>query len=416
MKIVVIAPNVSENVSGEAIKAFQYIKNLVQDGVTVTLITHARSRGHIDTHGGAIEVVHVEDDFWQGLVWRSILLRPLIDIPFFLAVRRMVKRMAREDPATIFHYLGPVSPILPRFPVASSNSVLGPITGNIYYPPALRTREPFSLKWRRISHGAAQRAVGFLFHDKAKFREILVSGGERTRQSLKWAGAHDRQMRDVIDAGVSNAILRRPKVMHEGENSRFVITGRLMPHKRVDLAIRAVAKSNGRVTLDIFGKGPEKEKLQALIEKLKLQDRVVLRGWSQSHDDLLEEMSRYRGFVFPSMAEANGIAVQEALAMGLPVICLNWGGPTLLTNERTALRVEPLSDGQIVEAFAAEMDQLAQDPALATKLSKEGFEAARRLFSWEAVSNQWRAGFVGYATADAEPENAAAKMPIAARI
>ncbi|MGE0410169.1 MAG: hypothetical protein AB7P23_13030, partial [Amphiplicatus sp.] len=241
MKIVIIAPNVSENLSGEAIKAYQYAKALLAEGAEITLVTHERSAGHLAHFPEAVEIIFVRDDFWQLLLWRSVLLRPLIDIPFFLHVRKIVRQMSLAASETVFHYLGPVSPITPRFPVKAANCVLGPITGNIYYPPALRAREPFSLRWRRSLHGASQRVVGALFNDKRGFRAILVSGGARTRHSLKLAGARDEQLRDVIDAGISETILKRPKITHEGENWRFVVNGRLTPHKGADLAIRALA-------------------------------------------------------------------------------------------------------------------------------------------------------------------------------
>ncbi len=393
MKIVVIAPNVSENLSGEAIKAFQYITHLLSNGDDVTLLTHARSRGHLDQFPDMLAVRFVEDGFWQKFFWRSRVLRSLVDVPFFLAVRKIIEGVYAEAPETVFHFLGPVSPIIPRFPVRGSKSVLGPITGNIYYPPALRSREPFQLSVRRILHSIAQHTVGIFLNDKAGFDRILISGGERTRQSMKWAGASDAQMRDVFDSGVSDKIMTLSKISHTGVNHRFAATGRLVPHKGVDLAIRAVAKTKTPVTLDIFGSGPEETHLRALIDGLGVGDRVKLRGWLPSHDDLINELRNYRGYVFPSMAEANGIVIQEGLSMGLPVICLNWGGPTLLTTDATAIRIDPGADDEIVAALADHMDRLAEDPEFAAQLSDNGFETARKNFSWGAVSEQWRRAF-----------------------
>ena len=393
LQIAIVAPNVSENMSGEAIKAYQYAKHLVASGAEVTLITHGRSAPHLGHFPEAVRVIFVEDDFWQLFVWRSVVLRPLIDIPFFLAVRKIARKMHAETPEMVFHFLGPVSPITPRFPLREAKCVLGPITGNIYYPPALSAREPFSLNWRRIFHPLSQRFVGALFHDKSKFDSILVSGGARTRQSLKWAGARDEQMTDVPDSGVSDKILSRPPIVHEGENNRFVVNGRLMPHKGADLAIRAVARTKRPITLDIFGKGPEEARLRELIASLGLEERVHMRGWLPSHDDLLNEMTRYRAFVFPSMAEANGIVVQEALAMGLPVICLDWGGPAMLTSDETAARIEPRSEEYIIAQLAEQMDDLAGDPARAARLAANGLDQARRDFGWGAVAATWRSGF-----------------------
>lgn len=393
MKIVLVAPNVSENVSGEAIKAFQYAKNLAEAGDDVSLITHERSAGHLAHFPKAVTIVFVKDDFWHLLVWRSIVLRPLIDIPFFLAARKLVEEMRAPAPDTVFHYIGPVSPIVPRFPPRGARCILGPVTGNIYYPPGLRRREPFSLRWRRLLHGVGQRLVGAVFNDKARFRAILVSGGARTRASLIWSGARDDQMCDVVDAGISEAILKRPKIEHADENFRFVMNGRMMPHKGVDLAIRAIARTSGPATLDIFGRGPEEARLRGLVRELRLEARVSFQGWLSSHEALLDRMRNYRAFVFPSMAEANGIVVEEALAMGLPVICLDWGGPAALTRKETALRIAPLSEDQIIGEIARHMDRLTRDPAFAQRLADAGVDEARRIFSWKSVSEDWRRAY-----------------------
>ena len=393
MKIAIIAPNISENMSGEAIKGYQYLKHLTKAGAEVTVVTHARSRGAFEGVAGNARVIFVEDDAAQVFFWRSILLRELVTLPYFLKVRKIVREIAAREPDTVFHYLCPVSPILPRFPVKGVRNVLGPLTGNIYYPPAMRAAEPFGLRWRRLSHKISQRLIGVLLQDKARFSRILISGGGRTRESLCWAGGHDEQFADVLDSGISEKILSRPPVIHEGENYRFVSNGRLVPHKGVDLAIRAVARAGAPFTLDVFGKGPEEARLRALIDELGVSDRVRMRGWLESHDDLLDEMLSYRGFVFPSLAEANGIVVQEALAMGLPVICLNWGGPAVLTTDETARRIEPTSAEYIIEELAREMSLLASSPELAATRANAGLDLARARFGWPSVAAEWAASF-----------------------
>ncbi len=393
MKITVISPNISENMSGEAIKAFQYVKHLTKIGADLTIISHARSRGQFEEASPGARVIFIEDDFWQRNIWRTVLFRQMVTIPFFRRVRTLVKELSAEHPEMIFHYLCPVSPIYPRMPVKGVRNILGPLTGNIYFPPALKSREPFRLKWRRATHKPAQVLLKLFAGDKGKFDRILISGGARTAESLKWAGARDDQFRYVIDSGISDRIIARPAIQHEGPNYRFLCNGRMDPHKGVDLAVRAVAQTKKPITLDIFGKGDMEETVRALIEELGVGDRVTMRGWLPSHDDLLDEMMKFRGFVFPSMSEANGIVVQEALAMGLPVVCLNWGGPSVLTSDETARRIEPTSDEDIVAALAEEMDRLAEDPALATQRASAGLDHARAHFSWPAVADQWISNF-----------------------
>src|SRR6185436_6751806 len=119
---------------------------------------------------------------------------------------------------------------------------------------------------------------------------------------------------------------------HEGRNLKFVHNGRLVAHKGADLAIRALSRTKHPVELEIVGRGPERERLERLAKKLFVSERVKFTPWIEDHSKLPEYMRQFRGMVFPSLAEANGIVVQEAMVMGLPVICLDWGGPSLLVD------------------------------------------------------------------------------------
>ena len=70
------------------------------------------------------------------------------------------------------------------------------------------------------------------------------------------------------------------------------------------------------VHLDVIGDGPAKRDLVRLVERLGLGARVRFRGWLDQ-GALAVELPRYRGLVFPSLKEANGIAMQEAMKPGM---------------------------------------------------------------------------------------------------
>ncbi|WP_371536531.1 glycosyltransferase [Streptomyces sp. NBC_01023] len=108
----------------------------------------------------------------------------------------------------------------------------------------------------------------------------------------------------------------------------FVVggVGRLVPGKRFDLLVRAVAALPG-VRLLLAGDGPEREALRALAGRLGAGDRVHFLGECDALPD-----GRHTGptvpavldavdvFVSPSDEESFGLAVVEALAAGLPVL------------------------------------------------------------------------------------------------
>jgi glycosyltransferase involved in cell wall biosynthesis len=395
-KIVLISKHFGINSGGEAIKGFQFAKHLKARGFQVTVITHQRA---LDEQGGGaadVDFLIVPDTRLQDLLWRA-RLELLLDLYFHVAAWLLIRRHVPRSPDVVLHYIAPVSPVTPRFFPRGYRIVLGPLTGNIFYPPAFAGRMTWQWHWASRLHGMAQRLQSVLFPEKRRrVQSVLVSGYERTRESLRLAGVADGQMADVVDAGVSETLYAAPRIVHEGPHSRFAASGRFVDHKGFDLAIRALAATPAEITLEIYGDGEKREELEALVRRLGLRERVRFMGWMPDHEDLLAALRGYRGYVFPSLAEANGIVMQEAMMIGLPVIATRWGGPMHLADEETAIYVDPVSEAQMVAGLAGAMTRLAREPDHAEAISRAARKKAEALYSWDAVSSSWlEAGYAG---------------------
>ena len=202
----------------------------------------------------------------------------------------------------ILHYVAPISPVAVRLPPHGFQVVMGPLSGNIYYPPAFNTRMGRRDRIRKRLHGVTQWLMGRIFGDKKRADVILNSGYERTRSSLRIAGCREEQFIDVIDAGIGPQLSRQPRIQHQERNTSFITIGRLIDVKAIDLAIRALAQTDPSITLDIRGKGEKQAWLEALTRDLGLENRVAFRGWL-AHKDLAKACAPHRGFVFPSLAD-----------------------------------------------------------------------------------------------------------------
>ncbi|MFD0720818.1 glycosyltransferase [Streptomyces globosus] len=128
-----------------------------------------------------------------------------------------------------------------------------------------------------------------------------------------------------FDAGVRRATRARTGLPERA----FVVggVGRLVPGKRFDALVRAVAALPGAHLL-LAGDGPERAALRALAAELGAQHRIHLVG---VRDPLGEDgggrapgipqlLAAMDVFVSASREEAFGLAVVEALAAGLPVL------------------------------------------------------------------------------------------------
>ncbi len=388
---------------GEAIKAYQYFRHLLDHGFDAVLLTHERNRAGLIGEFPAERLIFVPETRLQALLWSSVVFRPLVAVYFHLAAARVV---ARFDPdRTILHYLCPISPVMPRFAPSGYRVVIGPLSGNIYHPPPFARRASLVSRMESVLHRPVQRLLGFLLGDKKRADHLLVSGAERTRMSLEWAGCDRGRMTDVADSGVSTRIAATARAVQEGRNPRFVAAGRLIELKGFDLAIAAVSRSRPDVTLTIFGEGPYRPHLEGLVARLGLADRVFLPGWI-ANDDLPAAMQQFRGFVFPTLREANGIAMQEAMMLGVPVIALRWGGPAMLADDTSAILIEPRDEETVVASLAEAMDRLADDADHAEALSVAARQRAEADFDWGVVAASWAVAYERVAPGEVVPGKA----------
>jgi len=165
---------------------------------------------------------------------------------------------------------------------------------------------------------------------------------------------------------------------------RFISIGSLIVRKRMDLTIEAFVrafKNNEKVTLTIFGEGPERPKLERLIDKYDVRDRVKLMGL-QSRKDIADFLKKSDCFVLASQAETFGVAYIEALATGLPVIATKCGGPECIVNDKNGLLI-PVDD---LDALVEAMKDMYHN---INKFDRESIaRETRNLFSPSSVANK----------------------------
>lgn len=386
--VIVLVSTFADYSGGEAIRALQFFERVSEVWPKVYLITHERSRPDLEASPLFGNVRFVRDDRLQWLFWKSKVLQGL-NIPYFhWQTRALIRAICPPGSGHIVHYVCPISPVAPRFPPKGYRLIIGPLNGNIAYPPAFAAREGWRARLRHRLHGLTQRLLYVVFNEKARYETVLVSGHERTLISLDAAGVDRARCVHVADVGVPDQWRARPRITHRGMNGRFMTASRLVDLKAIDLAIKAVVRAGPEIRLDVFGDGPSLVGWQTLARTLGVSDRVTFHGWC-AHEEVLGCMQDYRGFVFPTLAEANGNVMQEAMLAGLPVIALRWGGPAHLAGDDSALYIEPGSEEQIIADIAEAMSRLAHQPETAEAISRTARTIAERDFTWETVFADW---------------------------
>lgn len=122
---------------------------------------------------------------------------------------------------------------------------------------------------------------------------------------------------------------------HPSETFRFISAGQLIQRKGIDLLIKACGSlppSGWR--LEIYGDGPERSALERLAASLRLTDRITFHA-TLPNEQLRAELAASDCAVQPSRFDGWGMLVNEALAVGTPIICTTTCGSASLLNQIT---------------------------------------------------------------------------------
>jgi hypothetical protein len=156
---------------------------------------------------------------------------------------------------------------------------------------------------------------------------------------------------------------------------RLLSVGRLHWKKGHDYAlgaVRTLIDGGLDVSYRIVGDGEHREPTQFAIDDLGLSDNVELLG-SLPAAEVHEQLAWADVLIHPSLTEAFGVAVAEAQAMGLPVVCSNAGGLSENVEDDVTGFVVARRDP---EAIARAVARLAHDPQLRAQMGRAGRDRA----------------------------------------
>ena len=168
---------------------------------------------------------------------------------------------------------------------------------------------------------------------------------------------------------------------------------RLASEKHIDWIIEAVVKARKTVpqlSLDIYGKGGEEQKLRELIKKHKAETYIVLRG----QQNLKEVYQDYELYLSGSTSEGFGLTLMEAIGGGLPIIGFDvrYGNPTFIDDGENGYLIpvdEQMTAKEKIEALTDRLIRLFTEADLES-FHNHSYEKARKFLTKE-VEQGWKA-------------------------
>lgn len=175
----------------------------------------------------------------------------------------------------------------------------------------------------------------------------------------------------------------------EDNTFRVLSVGRFVPLKGFDLTIKAFAhfyrqlpeNEQEKAKLILVGKGKEQENLEALSRAEGIESAVKWIAW-MPRKDVFTIFKSSDIFLFPSH-EGAGMVVPEAMAFGLPVICLDNNGPGQLVTDDCSIKIPMGNYEDTVLHLSQGLMNLYKSDELREAMAEAGRLAVKKRFSWE---------------------------------
>ncbi|MEP6797753.1 MAG: glycosyltransferase family 4 protein [Lapillicoccus sp.] len=217
-------------------------------------------------------------------------------------------------------------------------------------------------------------------------KRAIAAVSPSTRQAAR-RQLHLRGPIHVVSPGLSSAGPAMPRPRVRAEHECLVCVGRLVPHKRTELIIEAMpalAAEFPDLQLHLVGDGPDRDRLEHLVDTLGVAQHVRIHGQLAAADrDRLLRTAWLT--VNASAGEGWGLSVLEANAFGVPALAYRRPGlrDSIIDGETGWL----VDDAEVLaEAISGALTQL-KDPAFALAIGERAERWAAH-FSWTDMAHQ----------------------------
>jgi glycosyltransferase involved in cell wall biosynthesis len=206
--------------------------------------------------------------------------------------------------------------------------------------------------WEILLDRALQFKTDMMISSSEAVRRSFIKRGIREDKIITIYNGIDFSRFDGVDGGEARNKIR----LEFGVDDSSFLVGTVARLRRVKgigyliEAARHIVETIPDARFLVVGDGPQKAELEHKVEQFDLSSEFIFAG---TRWDVPAILSALDLFVLPSLSEALGIAVIEALLMRIPVVATNVGGvPEIVRSGETGLLVPPRDPTRLAEAIA----------------------------------------------------------------
>jgi glycosyltransferase involved in cell wall biosynthesis len=327
----------------------------------------------------------------SGVNWTAATAFQTLAYPYFekLVWRQFGERIRNKE-FDVVHRITPLSPATPsslakKCKQAGVPFVLGPLNGGVPWPKGFSSVQRREKEW--LSHIRGLYKVWPGYRSTRKNSAAILVGSRVTFDQVPAQYRHKTIY--MPENAIDPSRFKKPRTRTAGLPLRGIFVGRLVPLKGLDMLMESAVElfKSAKLTLEIVGDGPEMAATKAFVERERIQSAVTFAGWLQ-HEQVLDRLADADLFLLPSIREFGGGAALEAMAVGVPPVVLNYGGPGELVTDGTGFLVEMGSREQIVQRLREVLTKAVGSPDLIEQKSKLAYRRAHEQFTWSAKVKQ----------------------------
>jgi glycosyltransferase involved in cell wall biosynthesis len=392
MKVLLSAYACAPNQGSEPGVGWNWGAKLAARGHEVVVITRSNNRRAIESEmagraRGSLRFVYYDLPKWARW-WKKG--RRGIHLYYLLwqwGAYRVARRLLRKTTFDLVHHVTLASLRQPSFMgLLGIPFIFGPVAGGESVPRQLRQSFPRRGRIQDALRDFTNRLIRFdplMRMTFSRAEQILVTSPAAARL-LPACSANKAKVRLAIGVDLQKPV----QAAKNGNGSRLLYAGNLLYLKGVHLALRTLAEVRKKLphaSLTVIGSGPDEHWLRRLARDLGVEQAVTWVG-KLPQQQLFRAYREYDALLFPSLRDSGGLVVLEALAQGLPVICLDLGGPGVIVDDSCGRRVATgqQDEAGVVRALAKHIEELASDPQLLAQLHQGAYRRACE-FSWDAL-------------------------------
>lgn len=225
---------------------------------------------------------------------------------------------------------------------------------------------------------------------------LIAATPETQNGASKYWGCSSTVLAEV---GLPHKPLLQIRERVPGEPLRLVWTGQHIPRKALNLALQAVSRLPAELNweLHVLGKGRQTIVWQQLAIKLGIKLRCHFHGWIP-REQVLNVTKSAHLMLITSLRDLTSTVTVEALALGLPIVCLDHCGFAEVVNETCGVKIPVTTPDEVVAAMTRSIENLAKDETKRQTLANGALLRARD-FAWEekarVVDQIYRAKVLG---------------------